>query len=331
MKLRNIVQGTLRIVLPVILGAMILFWMYRGISWHDLRSASDNLNWWWLAASMPFGILAQWLRAARWRQMLEPIGERTRLRTSTIAIYISYASSLVIPRIGEVLRCGVMKRYDGTDFGKALGTVVTERIIDICMIVLITIFVFVWQWHGIVMFVTETGFGLQPLINRFSGEGWFVTIVCAVFFVCFSLWLSHRLKIWSRIKASVGGLTAGLTSVRVVRNKTLLTIYSAGIWVSYFLHFYIAFFAFDFTASVPLSTAAISFIIGTFAVLVPTPNGAGPWHFAVKTVLMLYGVAADYAAIFALIVHTIQTLFTAVLGLYGLVLLTIIKQYDTKS
>jgi hypothetical protein len=88
-----------------------------------------------------------------------------------------------------------------------------------------------------------------------------------------------------------------------------------GIWVSYYLHFYLAFFCFDFTAGVGALAAWVAFVVGCFAVLVPTPNGAGPWHFAVKTVLVLYGVGETDAALFVLIVHTLQTLLIVVLGL----------------
>ena len=65
------------------------------------------------------------------------------------------------------------------------------------------------------------------------------------------------------------------------------------------------------------------FVGGTFAVIVPTPNGAGPWHFAVVTMMMLYGVDATDAAVFALIVLGIQTLLVIVLGLYGSLHLTL--------
>lgn len=59
------------------------------------------------------------------------------------------------------------------------------------------------------------------------------------------------------------------------------------------------------------------FVGGTFAVLVPTPNGAGPWHFAVITMMMLYGVDATDASLFALVVHAIQTLLVILLGIVG--------------
>ena len=55
----------------------------------------------------------------------------------------------------------------------------------------------------------------------------------------------------------------------------------------------------------------------------PTPNGAGPWHFAVKTMLVLYGVAESQAILFALVVHTIQTALVVVLGLFAWVRLNL--------
>ena len=61
----------------------------------------------------------------------------------------------------------------------------------------------------------------------------------------------------------------------------------------------------------------MTFIVGSIAVVVPTPNGAGPWHFAVKTMLMLYGVASTDALFFVLIVHSIQTLLVILLGVYA--------------
>ena len=63
--------------------------------------------------------------------------------------------------------------------------------------------------------------------------------------------------------------------------------------------------------------ALLIFCVGTFAVLVPTPNGAGPWHFAVKTMLILYGVTDTDALYFVLIVHSVQTLLVVLIGVYA--------------
>ncbi|MBQ4146495.1 MAG: flippase-like domain-containing protein, partial [Prevotella sp.] len=97
--------------------------------------------------------------------------------------------------------------------------------------------------------------------------------------------------------------------------------FTLGIWASYFLHYYLTFFCFDFTAGLGLSCALVTFVVGSIAVIVPTPNGAGPWHFAVKTMLILYGVADLDALYFVLIVHTIQTMLIILLGIYAWVAL----------
>ena len=65
--------------------------------------------------------------------------------------------------------------------------------------------------------------------------------------------------------------------------------------------------------------------------LVPTPNGAGPWHFAVKTMLVLYGVAQAPAVLFALVVHTIQTALVVLMGAVGWADLFSMKKKSLKS
>ena len=72
-------------------------------------------------------------------------------------------------------------------------------------------------------------------------------------------------------------------------------------------------------------TALVAFVVGSIAVIVPTPNGMGPWHFAVKTIFVLYGVASVNAETFVLIVHTLQTALIPLLGVFSLVCLSLRK------
>lgn len=111
--------------------------MYRDFDFRSIENILINeMSWTWMLLSFPFGILAQMFRGWRWRQTLEPVGEYPRSSTSVNSIFLSYAASLIIPRIGEFTRCGVLKRYDGVSFPKALGTVVTERAIDTLLMLL---------------------------------------------------------------------------------------------------------------------------------------------------------------------------------------------------
>ena len=115
-------------------------------------------------------------------------------------------------------------------------------------------------------------------------------------------------------------------SLRKVRNVPKFIFYSVAIWASYFLHYYLTFFCFDFTSGLSLTCALVTFVVGSIAVIVPTPNGAGPWHFAVKTMLILYGVADTQALYFVLIVHTIQTSLVILLGIYAWMALGFIEK-----
>ena len=126
----------------------------------------------------------------------------------------------------------------------------------------------------------------------------------------------------NKVKEMLTGIWQGIGSLRKVRNIPLFLFYSLAIWGSYFLHYYLTFFCFDSTAHLGLSCALVSFVVGSIAVIVPTPNGAGPWHFAVKTMLILYGVADNQALYFVLIVHTIQTLLVVLLGVYAWIALS---------
>lgn len=305
-------------MLPFVLGLGILWWMYRGTNWSDFgHYVLHEMNWWWMLVSLAFGILPQMARAWRWKMALEPLGEHPR-RTSCIdAIFMSYAASLVIPRVGEVTRCGTLKTADGVSFTKSLGTVVTERLVDSLLMLLFTGIAFLLQLPMFLRFLKETNTNIGDLLYRFTGTGYIVTFICLVAALIAVFVAIRRFSFFKKGRDMLRDMWEGVLSLRKVRNLPLYLFYSVLIWVGYFLHFYIAFFSFDFTAHLSIGAAFLIFCVGTFAVLVPTPNGAGPWHFAVKTMLVLYGVAETQAIMFALTVHTIQTALVVLLGAFG--------------
>ena len=304
--------------MPLVLGGAILYWMYRGEDWQQIRHVmTDEMDWTWMLLSFPFGILAQMFRGWRWRQTLEPVGERPRTSVSIHSVFLSYAASLVIPRVGEFTRCGVLKRYDGVSFPKALGTVVTERAIDSLLVMGITAIVLLLEMSTFGMFFRKTGTNLESILHRFSWAGYFVAAVCLVAMFILLHLLLRKLSIYNKVKATISGIWQGVISLKGVRNIPLFICFTLGIWLSYFVHYYLTFFCFDFTADLGLGCALVTFIVGSIAVIVPTPNGAGPWHFAVKTMLILYGVQDEHALYFVLIVHTVQTLLVVGLGIYA--------------
>lgn len=308
-------KDIVKVLLSLALGGAILYWMYRDF---DLRGVGrvmlHDMDWTWMLLSLPFGVLAQALRGWRWRQTLEPVGERPRMGVSVCAIFLSYAVSLLVPRMGEIARCGVLRRYDGVSFPKAIGTVVTERVIDSGVVALVALLTLVCQLGVFRTFFLQTGTTMDSLLARFSLTGWLVTLFCGVTVVGLGLYLMRQLAIYNKVRHALSAVWAGATSLRGVRHKPLFVAYTLGVWLSYFLHYYLTFYCFEATAHLGMACALVTFIVGSIAVLVPTPNGAGPWHFAVKTMLILYGVAEPSALYFVLIVHSVQTLLVVLLG-----------------
>lgn len=301
--------------------------MYRDFDFKNVsRVVLHEMDWTWMLLSFPFGILAQMFRGWRWQMSLNPIGEYPRASTSINSIFLSYAVSLVVPRIGEFARCGVLKRYDGVSFTKALGTVVTERIIDSLLVLAITLLTLFFQLRVFDRFFSRTGTNIEIMFDRFSTTGYVVTAVCAVAVLILLWYLLRRFSIYNMVKCTISGLMQGVFSLRGVKNMPLYVLFTLGIWVSYFLHYYLTFFCFEATSGLGMACALVTFIVGSIAVIVPTPNGAGPWHFAVKTMLILYGVGETDALYFVLIVHSVQTLLVILLGIYAWMALAFTKK-----
>jgi len=321
-----------KIIFPILLGGAILYWMYRGEDFgRFMHVMTDEMDWTWMLLSFPFGILAQMFRGWRWKQTLEPIDEHPRTSTSLNAIFLSYAVSLIIPRLGEFTRCGVLKRYDGVSFSKALGTVVTERAIDTLLMGVVAGLTLLFELSIFGTFFEQTGTSLDTILQKFSLTGYLVVGVCIVAILILLHILFSSLNIYSKVKATISDIWQGIISLKGVRNLPLFVCFTLGIWISYFLHYYLTFFCFEATSHLGLSCAMVTFVVGSIAVIVPTPNGAGPWHFAVKTMLILYGVVDEYALYFVLIVHTVQTMLVVALGIYAWAALSFTKRINLKQ
>ena len=301
-----------------------MIWTYKGFDFNRVWSViSNDVNYWWLIFSLVFGICGHLFRGWRWNLSLAPLGEFPKKSNSVYAIFVSYAANLVIPRIGEISRCGILSKYDGVSFSKSLGTVVTERIIDSICVVIITGITLLIQSKAFMNFFNKTGTNTSFIVHLFTSTNFYITIICIIALMVLVYFLFKRISFFTRIKGFIADMWLGCMSLRHMKNLSAFILYTIGIWVCYFLQFYVSFFSFDFSYDLGLQAGLVMFVVGSIAVIVPTPNGAGPWHFAVITMMMIYGVSKDDAGIFALLVHGIQTFLLILLGIYGLIALPI--------
>ena len=316
---KKIFKKVLQVVLPLLLGAFILVWVYRDFNFQRVGEVlTGGMDYGWIAVSLVFGVFANLFRGWRWKLALEPLGEYPRTSHCVYAIFISYASNLVIPRVGEVTRCGVLSKYDGVSFSKSLGTVVSERMIDTLCVGLITGLVLLSQMPVFATFFAETGTNVGRYAEVLTSGHFYLIILCALAILVLGFFLIRNIALFAKLKGILQNVWQGVVALKDIKHIPLYIIYTVGIWVCYFLEFYLAFYAFGFSAHLGVSAGLVMFVVGTLAVIVPTPNGAGPWHFAVMTMMMLYGVGKEDAGIFALLVHGIQTFLLILLGIYGL-------------
>lgn len=316
---KKIFKKILQVVFPLLLGAFILVWVYRDFNFQRVGEVLfGGMDYTWIALSLVFGVFANLFRGWRWKLALEPLGEYPKTANCVYAIFISYASNLVIPRVGEVTRCGVLSKYDGVSFSQSLGTVVSERMIDTLCVGLITGLVLLSQMPVFATFFAETGTNVGRYAEVLTSGHFYLIILCILAILVLAFFLIRNIALFAKLKGILQNVWQGIVALKDIKHIPLYVFYTFGIWGCYFLEFYLAFYAFDFSAHLGITAGLVMFVVGTLAVIVPTPNGAGPWHFAVMTMMMLYGVGKEDAGIFALLVHGIQTFLLILLGIYGL-------------
>ena len=313
------IKKALQVVFPLLLGAFILVWVYRDFNFQRIGEVLvHGMDYRWMFLSLVFGVFANVFRGWRWKLALEPLGEFPKSSNCVYAIFVSYASNLVIPRVGEVTRCGVLSKYDGVSFPKSLGTVVSERMIDTLCVGLITGLTLLLQMPVFATFFAETGTNVGHYSEMLTSSHFHLIILCVLAACTLVFFLIRNVALFAKLKGLLQNVWLGIVALKDIRQVPLYIFYTIGIWVCYFLEFYLAFFAFEFSSHLGVTAGLVMFVVGTLAVIVPTPNGAGPWHFAVMTMMMLYGVGKEDAGIFALLVHAIQTFLLILLGIYGL-------------
>lgn len=318
-------------VLPIFLGALILYMIYADFDFSQLWSALQGMDIFWFSVSTFFGVMSHVVRGWRWRLTLAPMGYKASSSVCVNAIFVSYAANLVIPRIGEVSRCVVLEQHEKIPFAQSLGTVVSERLIDTLMVLLITLVAVALQWPVFCTFLENAGFSANSGTLFSSMGGWFIILLSLVAVCVLLYFLLRKMAFWKRLRTFLSNFIVGVMSLTRMKHGWLFVLETVGIWFCYFMQFYLCFFCFGFSSDLSVLAGLLLFVAGSIAVVVPTPNGAGPWHFAIISIMMLYGVEQTDASVFALIVHSTQTLLVAVLGVYALVMLQISKTINKKN
>ena len=310
----------------------ILFWLaYRGQDIGTLFNALEGTRWGWIVAIALFYLTAHYSRAARWRLLLEPFGYKTRNINLFMSVLVMYLSNLAIPRSGEVIRCGIISKYENIPFARCLGTVVTERIADLALVLIVTAIVLASQW-GFVAEMIAANPDISQRIDMLKEYIVPITLILIALSVAGILIVRMAIRrnilgIGNKINGIWQQFRDGLSTILHLKHRTLFIIHTLYINFVYFYAVYLGFKAFGFTEHLTLATGLMVFVLATFGVIVPSPGGMGTWHFIVIETLAMYGVNRDPdGRAFALVIHGLQDISFIILGALSLILLPVINK-----
>lgn len=307
--------------------SVFLFWLvYRDQDWSNLRKAlKEEVSYGWVAVVCVVGMLSHVVRALRWQLLTLSMGCPIRLMNSFFGVMIGYFANLAIPRMGEFTRCGVVSKYEHVPFSKLLGTVVTERIIDVFFLLAYTAAVIVFQFRDILFFL-DTNKGVEEKIVSWVYSWKTGVLIVAVPLLLYGVWRWCRgTMLQKRLGGFLNGLKEGILTIRKVEHMWLFVLYSVLIWVLYFLMFYFCFFCFEFTSHLGIMAGMTVFVFGSFGMVAPVQGGIGAWHFMVISALLLYiphtPEMESMAKTFAFLTHGVMTSVYIIAGIVCLIAL----------
>ena len=322
MEIKSILRTFVKVVLPLGFGFLLLWWLFREMDlteiWNVIR---HGVRYDIILFSLLFGLFANIVRGLRWGLLIETLGVRFKRSNAINAVLGNYAVNLVLPRVGEVWRCGIVAKYDKISFSKLLGTLLIDRVSDTIMVGTITLFIFIFNIDFFISFFAKNPALLEGFHAMLNSIWIYALAIGLVILVWFVFKYMSRFTLVRKAKELLLNVWAGMKSIWLMDRKWLFLVQTLLIWSGYFCYFYITFYAFDFTRELGIGVGLIAFTMSSIGVAVPVQGGIGPWHFMVIATLVCFGVNENDAAAFALVVHTVQTVWTGLCGLGGIVAL----------
>ncbi len=312
----------LKLILPLVLAVFFGWLTFSRLPISEIIPYFKTANYWWIGLGIFCGILSHLSRAYRWEYMLKPMGYSIKIQNSIMSIFIAYLANFGIPRSGELLRAAVATNYEKIPFEKSFGTIVTERVFDVIMILLICIFTLFFQFDFIYNLLVEK-FNPIKLVTL-------LVILCTVMIVFLFYIKKSKNKIALKIKDFVGGLIEGITSVYKMKNKRNFIFHTLFIWVMYVTMFYITSFSVQELNGAPFSSMLVAFIAASFTIAA-TNGGVFFYPAAVLSALSLFGLADEPSYAFGWIIWTSQTLMIIVIGVFSFIFLPVFNKRLLKA
>jgi uncharacterized protein (TIRG00374 family) len=341
---KKFLSDLLRLVLFFGLAVFFIWLSLRGLTKEDydniIQSAATVNNvrgWCFLSLSILLGAAAHFVRSLRSRLLLEPLHYNIRVSSAFYSVMVCYLANLALPRLGEVLRCTFLQRYESVPFQKSLGTIVAERALDlICWLLLVVVAIFINTKVLSQLVIDKVnnitlGDWFVLKFNALLHNYWLLLIVMGVVLLLFftKKWWT-KWGFYLKIRHIIVGIWQGLISIKDVKHPWLFVFYTVLLWVCYFGGAYVCFFAFDYLAGLGPGPAYSILAFGTFGFMI-AQGGLGAYPLMVAGILLLYGVDYNAGLAAGWVGWSAQTAMVLIFGIISIILASLSSRKKSET
>lgn len=318
-------KKTINTLVSLLVGALLFWYVYSKMDFSSIVENLKNIHYFPLFLSIVLAGISYYIRGKRWKRLIVPLNEETPTDFSmTMAMMVGNFANLIIPRAGEIARCGYLSKYHKVTFSKLIGTMIAERLTDLLCIIIISITTIALEWNTFSTFFTQNQ-SSTSFIDRLSSPWvWgsiLVVIILIVLFIVF----------YNKIKNTLLNMWNGVKTIFELKDKWKFLGESVLIWMLFFGLFHVCIYAFDFSSNLTIGESLTLFVLGCLGILAPVQGGVGPWHYMVIFGLTFLGYAETDAGAFALVVHGVQMIAYIIFGILALILSPIVNKQKVEN
>jgi glycosyltransferase 2 family protein len=285
--------------------------------WESTLQSIRGANLTWLAFALISMLGSHWLRGARWTLLTEPAGYKLNNRRSFYSVMAGYLVNVATSRGGELARCALSSKSEKTPLELLIGTVVTERIVDLIMLLIVCLAALLFQFNYLYGFLDK--FIFTPIKSQISPIYIFaimaiVVIIILTYFFYFRKKTKAHVNEAKGIKAIFQRFAAGLQTIFSLNKPWTFIAYSFGIWIGYWLSTFCVLKSLEVTASLTLLNALSVVIFASIGIAIPLPAGAGVWYAVSLGLQMVYGFEAAASETYGIFTLAFSNLMMIVVG-----------------
>jgi uncharacterized protein (TIRG00374 family) len=334
--LKKIVLNILKIGIPILVALYICWYIWSGYSAEQKTNFIEvfkNANYFYVFLALIVGLISHLSRAHRWRYMLRTMGYNVSLKASFHATMIGNIVNIILPKVGEVSRAGVLKATDNVPVDKGFGTVVAERVIDVICLMIVGSFALLINYDNI---STLLSIGnkinlTQPTANGEESTPYFQYMFFGLLVlgaIALLILLKTKSSFKDKVVQFIKGTWEGLLAIFKMKDRWAYLFHTVIIWTSYVVMFWIPFYALDYTAELPTEAIMAAFIAGTLGFII-VQGGLGVYPIMVGSVITFFrdpdyfertgNIVLPEDSGFASLIWLTQTVVVVILGFYALI------------